>query len=89
MILHEQFTKWSETSKNFYYIPALSRPQEGDDWKGETGYINLAFERYFKGSLDADAYLAGSPIMVRESIKVLKAKGIKTERIHRDPIRVK
>ncbi|MCH2373818.1 MAG: FAD-binding oxidoreductase [Planctomycetes bacterium] len=88
LFLHDLFIGWTKKHKNFYYIPSLSRPAEGDKWTGETGYINLAFGRYFKEKLDADVYIAGSPIMRRETIKVLKAKGIPDGQIRTDPIKV-
>ena len=88
LLLHEQFLKWTKEKKNFYYVPGLSRPQPDDDWKGETGYINQVFERYFVENIDADAYLAGSPIMVREAIKSLRKKGVDADNIHRDRIKV-
>ena len=88
LLLHDQFQKWAKEKKNFYYIPGLSRPQPDDDWKGETGYINQVFERYFTENIDADAYLAGSPIMVREAIKSLRKKGVDEDNIYRDPIKV-
>ncbi len=88
LILHDQFTMWNQTKKNFHYIPALSDPQQGDDWKGETGYINVVLDKYFSDPFDADAYLAGPPIMIRFTRKVLEAKGITGDRIHQDPIQV-
>jgi Na+-transporting NADH:ubiquinone oxidoreductase subunit F len=89
LMLHEEFTAWSRTKENFSYIPALSDPQKGDDWKGETGYINLVLDKHFKEPFDADVYLAGPPIMIRFTRKVLASKGIENKRIHRDPIRVR
>ncbi len=88
LVLDAHFKEWAKTKKNFHYIPALSHPAEGDAWKGKTGYINLVFDAHFPQKYDADAYIAGSPIMVRETIKVLKKKGIPTEQIHRDRIKV-
>ena len=88
LILHDQFTMWNQTKKNFYYIPALSDPQQGDDWKGEIGYINATLDKYFGDPFDADAYLAGPPIMIRFTRKVLEAKGISGDRVHQDPIQV-
>ena len=88
LILHEQFTKWDRTKDNFVYIPALSHPQDDDHWQGATGYINVVLDQYFKDTFDADVYLAGPPIMIKFTRQVLKTKGIKRERIHRDPIRV-
>ena len=67
----------------------LSDPQDGDDWQGATGYINVVLDKYFNESLDADVYLAGPPIMIRFTRKVLDAKGVNSNQIHRDPIRVR
>jgi len=89
LLLHDQFIEWHENKPNFQYIPALSHPQDGDDWEGATGYINVVLERYFHEPVDADAYLAGPPIMVRFTKEALKKKGNDEERIHRDPIRVR
>ena len=79
---------WSRRKANFEYIPALSHPEPGDEWDGETGYINMVLDRYFEGPLSADVYMAGAPIMVRETTKVLHAKGVPDSRIHHDPIKV-
>jgi Na+-transporting NADH:ubiquinone oxidoreductase subunit F len=88
LLLHGQFEQWASSKKNFTYVPALSAPAERDQWQGETGYINLVLDRYFEKLPAADVYLAGAPIMVRETIKVLHAKGLRDERIHHDPIEV-
>ena len=89
LLLHEQFSEWAKTHKNFQYVPALSHPQETDHWSGETGYVNLVLSRHLKGSSGADAYLAGPPIMIRETVKVLNANGIPKGRINHDPIQVR
>ena len=89
LLLHEQFSEWAKTKKNFQYVPALSHPQETDQWSGETGYVNLVLSRHLKGPSNADAYLAGPPIMIRETVKVLNANGITKERINHDPIQVR
>ena len=89
LLLHDQFLKWTETERNFSYVPALSNPAAADSWNGETGYINLVLDKHFPAPLDAEVCIAGSPIMMRETVKVLKAKGLADERIHHDPIDVK
>jgi len=89
LFFHEQFQQWAREKKNFHYVPALSNPDPGDDWKGETGYIQLVVDKFLKGPSDADAYLAGPPVMITETVKVLSAKGITKEHIHYDEIEVK
>ena len=89
LLLDSEFKQWAKTKKQFAYVAALSRPEESDQWTGETGYINLVLDKHFDAPLKADVYLAGSPIMLRETVKVLKAKGLTDGRIHHDPIEVK
>jgi hypothetical protein len=45
-------------------------------------------DRYISDASGADAYLAGPPFMLRESMKTLTAEGIPRERIHYDVIAV-
>ncbi|MDE0164884.1 MAG: FAD-binding oxidoreductase [Bryobacterales bacterium] len=79
---------WSRRRKNFKYILALSHPDPADEWKGESGYINTVLDRHFPSPLRADVYLAGAPIMIRETVKVLHTKQVPDTRIHHDPIKV-
>jgi Na+-transporting NADH:ubiquinone oxidoreductase subunit F len=85
--LEEDLAAWAQ-QKNFVYVPAVARPAPEDNWQGETGYINVVLDRHFPGSLEADVFMAGAPIMVSETIKVLRAKGVPAERIHHDPVKV-
>jgi len=89
LFLDERFRDWARTRKRFRYIPALSGPAPEDDWKGETGFIQTTVEKHLSAPSDADAYLAGPPIMVREVVKVLNSKGVPKERIHFDEIAVR
>lgn len=89
LFYHEKFQAWAKKKKRFHYIPALSKPDANDNWTGETGFIQKIVDKYLKGPSDADAYLAGPPIMVTETVKVLTAKGITKDRIHYDEIEVK
>jgi len=88
LFLDERFRAWEKEGKIRYY-PALSNAAEGDKWQGETGFIQAVLEKHFPSGSGGDAYLAGPPIMIRETVKVLNAKGITRERIHFDEIVVK
>jgi Na+-transporting NADH:ubiquinone oxidoreductase subunit F len=85
---HERFQEWARTKTKFRYIPALSSPAPGDKWEGETGFIQWIVDKHIAAPSDADAYLAGPPIMVREAVKVLNSKGIGKEHILFDEIAV-
>ena len=86
LLLHDKFTGWAAEKENFTYTPALSSPREGDDWQGETGYIQLSVEKYVEAPSEAEAYLAGPPIMVKMVTEVLREKGIPDSRIFFDQI---
>ena len=58
------------------------------DLVAEYPQARAVLDRYFESPLQADAYLAGAPIMVSETIKVLTAKGVPAGRIHHDPVKV-
>jgi len=64
----------------FTYIPALSAPAEGDDWSGETGLITEVLDRHLADVEGVEAYLCGSPGMLRAAMGVLRDKGIPPER---------
>jgi NAD(P)H-flavin reductase len=87
LFLDERFQAWAR-EKKIQYVPALSNPAPGDDWKGETGFLQVVVDKYISAPSNADAYLAGPPIMVREAVKVLNSKGIGKERIYYDEIAV-
>lgn len=84
----ERFRAWASEKKLRYYR-ALSNPAPEDRWDGETGFIQAIVDKHVAAPSDADAYLAGPPIMVRETVKVLNSKGITTDRIHFDEIAVR
>ena len=85
LLLDRTLKSWDQANENFRYVPALSRPAADDEWDGETGYINTILDRHFPAPLSADVLIAGSPIMIRETIKVLRAKELDEKRIRHDP----
>lgn len=84
----DRFRAW-EKEKKLRYFPALSHPEPEDRWQGETGFIQTVVDKHIPAPSDADAYLAGPPIMVQETVKVLHSKGITKDRIHYDQIVVR
>ena len=83
----EIFTELEAAMPDFRFIPALSEPQEGDGWTGETGLIHEVLRRRIAeidDIEDADAYACGPPPMVDAALPVLQIAGIDAERIHLD-----
>jgi len=79
--------KYEKAIKHFTYVPALSKPNDNDQWTGATGLITEPLEAYLKES-DTDrmqGYLCGSPGMIKACIKVLNKYGVDNSRIFFDP----
>jgi propane monooxygenase reductase subunit len=71
----------------FEFVPALSEPQEGDAWEGETGFItDVVNRRIDRDQLEGEveAYLCGPPPMIDAAFPVLFRKGIPGTRIYYD-----
>jgi len=68
----------------FRYVPALSEPEPGDDWTGETGLITDVVRRRTGDLTGADAYVCGPPPMVEAALDLLPALGVAERRIFYD-----
>lgn len=80
----EEFEALAKEFPNFEYIPALSKPDPKDDWKGETGLITEVVDRLTGDLSEAEAYLCGSPGMIDACIKVLHKHDIQAENVYYD-----
>ena len=80
----DEFKQLSKEFPNFEYIPALSEPLPEDDWKGETGLITDVVDRHVGDLSEAEAYLCGSPGMIKACINVLNKHDIKKENVFFD-----
>ncbi|HYW25968.1 MAG TPA: 2Fe-2S iron-sulfur cluster binding domain-containing protein [Terriglobales bacterium] len=77
----------SSRLSDFEFVPALSEPQEDDDWDGETGFVTeVAGRRLDRDQLrgEVEAYLCGPPPMIDAAFPVLFQKGIPGTRIYYD-----
>lgn len=63
-------------------VHILSKP--GDDWSGETGYVDRGkIERFCDGGLENKAfYICGPPVMLDSILQALSALGVSEERVH-------
>ena len=69
---------------NFEFIPALSDPEEEDEWEGETGLITDVLDRYLETGENMEAYLCGSPGMIDACLKVLSDNGVPDDLVFYD-----
>jgi len=71
----------------FEYVPTLASPRTEDRWDGESGLITQPLERYLQ-TIDmkgAQAYLCGSPGMIKACIQILNQYGLDNAHIYFDP----
>lgn len=80
----DELAEMEKKLPNFKFVPALSEPEEGDDWDGETGLVTDVVERLEGDLSDVEAYLAGPPPMIDAAIPVLEMKGVDEENIFFD-----
>ncbi len=69
---------------SFRYVPALSEPDDGDDWDGEVGLITDVVRRGESSLVRTDAYVCGPPPMVEAALELLPALGVADKRIFYD-----
>jgi Na+-transporting NADH:ubiquinone oxidoreductase subunit F len=84
LFLVGRMREFEKTLPNFRFIPALSAPESGDQWEGETGLITEVVNRQVGDASQAEAYLCGSPLMIDACIPVLRAKGMPESNIFFD-----
>jgi Na+-transporting NADH:ubiquinone oxidoreductase subunit F len=88
MFYVEDFDTIQKENDNFQWFPALSEPQESDNWDGPTGFIhNVLYEQYLKdhpNPEDCEYYLCGPPIMNKCVIDMLINLGVEPENIMLD-----
>lgn len=88
MFYVEDFDGLQAENDNFKWYCALSEPQPGDDWKGDTGFIhNVLYENYLKdheAPEDCEYYLCGPPMMNQAVINMLLSLGVERDDIMLD-----
>jgi Na+-transporting NADH:ubiquinone oxidoreductase subunit F len=77
-----------EKYEKFHFVPALSEPEEGAEWRGETGLITEVLDKYLQGTISTDiekeGYLCGSPGMLDACMDVMRKNNMAEEKIYFD-----
>jgi propane monooxygenase reductase component len=84
LCFEEELRGLEEKLPGFTYVPALSEPEEGDGWGGETGLITDVVKRLAGGLKGAHAYVCGPPPMVEAAMPMLATAGVEEKRIYYD-----
>jgi Na+-transporting NADH:ubiquinone oxidoreductase subunit F len=81
----DEFEALAGKHPSFRVIYALSEPEEGTSWKGDTGFIHLSLDKHLEGSdSNRQAFLCGPPPMIEAVMRVLETKGVTDENIFYD-----
>ncbi|MBN1631348.1 MAG: 2Fe-2S iron-sulfur cluster binding domain-containing protein [Thermoleophilia bacterium] len=81
----DEFEELARNHPTFSVTYALSEPEAGQPWDGETGFIHLVLdEKLGSGEVRRQAFLCGPPPMVDAAIEVLRQKGIPDSDIYFD-----
>ena len=77
-----------EKYERFHFVPALSEPEEGSDWRGATGLITEVLDDYLQNTISTDiekeGYLCGSPGMLDACMDVMRKHDMPEEKIYFD-----
>ena len=84
LYFHEEFRHRSDLYDRFDYYPALSDPDQGDDWDGFVGYVTPLLESEIPDASDDVAFVAGPGPMVTAVAETLLDKGISLDNIRTD-----
>lgn len=76
---HEELAALAAIHPAFHYIPVVSHPV--GPWQGATGRIQAPFLAKFEGRTDFDAYLCGSPAMIKDTIALLNERGFPKQQV--------
>jgi len=83
-----EFDNLAAEYNNFSWHLALSEPQPGDNWEGQTGFIhNVLWENYLKdhpAPEDCEYYMCGPPVMNSAVMAMLDTQGVDKENIMLD-----
>jgi propane monooxygenase reductase subunit len=80
----DELTALGEKLPRFRFVPALSEPEDGEDWGGETGFITDVVKRQEGDLRRAHAYLCGPPPMVEAAMPLLAQLGVPEKHIYYD-----
>jgi propane monooxygenase reductase subunit len=84
LCFEEELRDLEKILDNFRYVPALSEPDDSDDWNGEVGLITDVVKRHETNLKEVHAYICGPPPMVEAAVPLLSMLGVPEEHVYFD-----
>jgi propane monooxygenase reductase component len=84
LCFEDELRALERTLPDFSYVPALSEPDESEDWDGETGMITDVLRGREQDLTGVDAYVCGPPPMVEAACELLPVLGVAEKRVFYD-----
>jgi propane monooxygenase reductase subunit len=84
LCFEDELRALEQTLENFRYVPALSEPDDADDWDGEVGLITDVVKSHEAGLGGAHAYVCGPPPMVEAAMPLLSQLGVPEKHVYFD-----
>jgi propane monooxygenase reductase component len=84
LCFEEELRTLEKTLADFRYVPALSEPDDSDDWDGEAGLITHVVKRHESDLSRAHAYICGPPPMVEAAVPLLTQLGVPEKHVYFD-----
>jgi propane monooxygenase reductase subunit len=84
LCFEDELRALEQTIEGFRYVPALSEPDESDDWDGEVGMITDVVKKHESDLKGAHAYVCGPPPMVEAAMPLLTALGVPDKHVYYD-----
>ena len=85
IVYNEELIKIKDENKNFNYIVTITRTNDGDNWTGRTGRINIDLLKQNIDNVENSLYYLCGPLeFIKAKIAMLESLGAKKEQIKTD-----
>jgi propane monooxygenase reductase subunit len=84
LCFEDELRELEQTLENFRYVPALSEPDDSEDWSGEVGLITDVVKKHEADLKNAHAYICGPPPMVEAAMPLLTQLGVHEKKVYFD-----
>lgn len=84
LLMLERMKELQRALPGLAFVPTLSAEPEGTGWTGARGFVTQVLEERYPDCSECEAYLCGSPAMVRACVSTLTSAGMPEEKVYYD-----